>query len=83
MNTHDKIIRDLSLYTGPGSILILDKQGSLERRYCPFRVLVIQEIHVLQAGQYYNVNAVRVSKDLFLLYVISNFAYPYHYFILI
>jgi hypothetical protein len=83
MNSYSKLLEDLNRYCSPGSMLIINRNGALERLYCPFRVIVLEDVDVLIADQAYSVNAILISNDLLMLYVVKNRAYPYFFFLII
>jgi len=83
MDKNRKTLEEINRWCTPNSLLIIVKDGTLKRIHCPFRVLTIQVNRVAQLNQVVTVEAVRLSDDLLLLYVIQKTALPYHYFIII
>ena len=73
-----KYIQEIFKYVKPDSILIINTQGHLERLWCPFKVLVIVDVHPLLKGQEKAVIAVKVSDNLIDVYIIEDKAF-YHY----
>jgi len=73
-----KIIEEIFNYVSSDSILIVDGKGQLRRLYCPFMVIVIQDVHFLKAGDIKAVIAVKIAPDLVDVYIIEAKAY-YHY----
>ena len=64
------------------SILIINKWDMLERRLCPFLVIVIKDVPPLNEGDVVWVAAVRMSLELIDVYIVQNKAYNYYNFIL-
>ena len=71
-------IKEIFKYVKIDSILIISAQGHLERLWCPFKVLVIVDVHPLKKGQEKAVIAVKVADNLVDVYIIEKKAF-YHY----
>ena len=65
-------IKEIFKYVKTDSILIISVQGHLERLWCPFKVLVIVDIHPLKKGQEMAVIAVKVADNLVDVYIIES-----------
>lgn len=78
-----KIIDDINQYCSPSSLLIINSEGKLIRLYCSFNVMVLKDFHVFTEGEIKQVDAVKISNDLIMMYVIHRVAYPYYLFIII
>lgn len=70
-----KYIEELFKHCSTESILVVNKTGSLERLFCPFEVVVIQEVGELYAGLKCLVNAVKMDLTLVDVYIIKDKAY--------
>ena len=73
-------IKELFKYVKTDSILIINAVGHLERLWCPFKVLVIVDVHPLKKGQEKAVIAVKVADNLIDVYVIEEKAFYYYNF---
>jgi len=71
-------IKEIFKYVKTDSILIINDVGYLERLWCPFKVLVIVDVHPLKKGQEKAVIAVKLADNLVDVYVIEGKAF-YHY----
>jgi len=80
MGVNKQIIDEINRYCRPNSILVIGKDGVLRRLYCPFRVITLHGTQVWRKNQVVYVDAVRISDDLMMLYVIQKIAAPYYYF---
>ena len=80
MNLNRKTIEEINQYCSPNSILVIGKDGVLRRLFCPFKVKVIHGTQVCNQDQVMVVDAVRISDDLVMLYVIRKIAFPFYYF---
>lgn len=83
MSDKKRLIEDINKYCSPFSILIIGKDGVLKRIVCPFNVVTIHDTQVVKKDQIVAVEAVRLSEDLIMLYIIRKLAFPYSYFIII
>ena len=80
MSNIDKIIKQIYKYCDSDSILVIDEQGQIRRIYCPFVVMCIIDVDVYNQGDYAVVTAVKISKNLLLVYVIDQKNYYYYFF---
>ncbi len=71
-------IQEIFKYCTTDSILIIDQKGRLIRLRCPFKVIVIVDVHPLKKGQEKAVIAVKLAENLVDVYVIEKKAF-YHY----
>jgi len=76
-------IKEIFKYVKIDSILIISAQGHLERLWCPFKVLVIVDVHPLKKGQEKAVIAVKVADNLVDVYIIEKKAFYHYNFIII
>lgn len=74
----DEYIKDIFKHCKTDSVLIINAEGHLERLWCPFKVLVIVDVHPLKKGQENAVIAVKVADNLVDVYIIEERAF-YHY----
>jgi hypothetical protein len=81
-NERKKYIEEIFRLCKTDSILIINKWGMLERRLCPFLVIVIKDVPPLNGGDVVWVAAVRMSLELIDVYIVQNKAYNYYNFIL-
>jgi len=81
-NERKKYIEELFKLCKTDSILIINKWGMLERRLCPFFVIVVKEVPPLVRSSVVMVTAVRMSLELIDVYIIKQKAYNYYNFIL-
>jgi len=75
-----KIIEEIFKYVSSDSVLIIDGKGQLRRLYCPFKVIVIRDVHLLKAGDIKAVIAVKIAPNLVDVYIIESKAYYYYNF---
>ena len=75
-----KILEEINKHCKPNSILIITNDGTLKRLYVPFKVVCIRAVITYQIGDVLIVNAVKVSVDLIMVYVIDGKALFYYYF---
>ena len=76
-------IKELFKHVETDSILIINAVGHLERLWCPFKVVVIVDVHPLKKGQEKAVIAVKVAENLIDVYVIEGKAFYHYNFIII
>jgi hypothetical protein len=70
-----KYIEELFKYCKTDNILVINKDGLLQRLDCPFEVLVISDVGELTKGLICLVNAVKLDLTLIDVYIIRNKAY--------
>jgi hypothetical protein len=75
-----KYIEEIFKYCKIDSILVINKNGLLERLQCPFEVLVIQDVGELYKGLICLVNAVKIDISLVDVYIIRDKAYYFFNF---
>ncbi len=78
-----RYIEEIFKYCKVDSILVINKDGHLERLDCPFEVIVIQDVGELPKGLICLVNAVKMDLSLIDVYIIRNKAYYFFNFRLI
>jgi len=71
-------IKELFKHVKTDSILIINAVGHLGRLWCPFKVLVIVDVHPLKKGQEKSVIAVKMADNLVDVYIVEDKAF-YHY----
>ena len=76
----DKIIKQIYKYCDSRSILVIDGEGEIKRIYCPFAVMCVVDVDVYQKGEYVIVTAVKIARNLLLVYIINNKGYYYYFF---
>jgi hypothetical protein len=84
MNAYErrKYIEEIFKLCSTESILIINKWGMIERRLCPFFVIVVKEVPPLVGGAVVMVTAVRMSMELIDVYIVKNNAYHHYNFVL-
>ena len=80
MSNIDKIIREIFRYCDTDSILVIDSNGEIRRIYCPFAVMCIVDVDIYKRGEYVVVTAVKIARNLLLVYVIDQKNYYYYFF---
>jgi len=75
-----KYIEEVFKYCRTDSILVINKDGHLQRLQCPFEVLVITDVGELFKGLVCLVNAVKMDLTLIDVYIIRNRAYYFFNF---
>jgi hypothetical protein len=75
-----KYIEEVFKYCKTDSILVIQKSGQLQRLYCPFEVVVIQDVGELYKGLICLVNAVKLDISLIDVYIIRDKAYYFFNF---
>ena len=71
MKVPDDYLSELSKWIDSGSLLVIRRNGKLDRIYCPFQVVVVIETGNLKKGQECFVDKVKVSKELDSIYEIQ------------
>lgn len=80
---HDTELSEIEKYCSPKSVLVVNKNGELVRLACPFKVIVLLGVEVLQPNSEEWVTEVKISRQLILAYVIKQKAYHYFHFSII
>lgn len=75
-----KELAELLKYSSPQEIYVITHYNVLKRIFCPFQVLILQEIGELQKGQVALVTEVKVTLGIKTVFIINNEAYYYSYF---
>ena len=75
-----KYIEEIFKYCKVDSILVINKQGQLQRLDCPFEVVVITDVGELYKGLICLVSAVKMDLTLVDVYIIRNKAYYFFNF---
>ena len=75
MKVPDDYLSELSKWIDSGSLLVVRRNGKLDRIYCPFRVVVVIKTRDLKQGQECFVDKVKVSTELDNVYEIEGKSY--------
>lgn len=75
-----KELADTLKYTSPNLIYVITWNNLLKKVFCPFKVMVLQDVGKLRIGDVIFVEAVKVDLNLKTIFVIDNQAYYYHNF---
>lgn len=67
-------------YSSPNELWVITWNNLLKKMFCPFEVLVLQDIGMLEKGQIVLVEEVKVTLELKTVFIINQSAYYYHYF---
>nr|WP_315212971.1 hypothetical protein [uncultured Flavobacterium sp.] len=71
---------ELLKYSSPKEIYVITWNNILKRLFCPFRVMVLQDIGTLKKGQTVLVQEVKVTLELKTVFIIDNQPFFYHHF---
>jgi hypothetical protein len=80
MDDNKRILAAINEHCRPDSLLIIDKTGKLRRLYCPFKVITNYTFSLYKVGRIVDVQAVKITPDLLMVYVVGQVAYPYYLF---
>lgn len=72
-------LSELLKYSSPLEIYVITHYGVLIRLFCPFKVMVLQDIGALKSGQIVLVQEIKVTLELKTVYIIDNEAYYYYH----
>ena len=75
-----KELAEVLKYTSPNIIYVVTWNNVLKKVFCPFKVMVLQDIGNLKIGDVVLVEAVKVDLSLKTIFMIDNQAYYYHNF---
>lgn len=75
-----KELAELLKYSSPLEIYVITWKNNLIKLYCPFEVLVLQDIGTLKTGQFVLVEEIKVTIELKTVYIIYTKAYYYYHF---
>ena len=75
-----KELAEVLKYTSPNIIYVVTWNNVLKKVFCPFKVMVLQDIGDLKKGDVVLVEAVKVDLSLKTIFMIDNQAYYYHNF---
>ena len=73
-------LSDLLKYSSPYSILVVTGGNRLIEIYCPFKVLVINEIGEFQRGEITWVSRIKVTFVGTTVYIVKSKPYYYYHF---
>lgn len=75
-----KQLSEILKYSSPNELYVITHYNVLKRVFCPFPVIVLQEIGMLKKGQIVLVQEIKVTLELKTVYIIDNDAYYYYHF---
>ena len=75
-----KELAEVLKYTSPNIIYVITWNNVLKKVFCPFKVMVLQDVGNLKIGDVVLVEAVKVDLSLKTIFMIDNQAYYYHNF---
>lgn len=75
-----KELAEILKYTSPNIIYVITWNNLLKKVFCPFKVIVLQNIGKLRIGDVVFVEAIKVDLNLKTIFVIDNQAYYYYNF---
>jgi hypothetical protein len=75
-----KELAEILKYTSPNIIYVIAWNNLLKKVFCPFKVIVLQNIGKLRTGDVVFVEAIKVDLNLKTIFVIDNQAYYYYNF---
>jgi len=70
-------------YSSPYELLIVNEDRKLEKRTCPFQVMVKDSVGAYRAGDIVEVESVKVDKNLVTVFIIKGKAYYYYSFFIL
>ena len=62
------------------SILVISREGQLRRIFCPFPVVVLEQVYQFKKDQILSVEAVKITVSLQDVFIIDGKAYLIRYF---
>lgn len=79
-----KELQEILKFSNPKELYIVTWNNLLKRLFCPFRVVVLEDVGDLKKGKTYEVDGVMVTMELKTVYLIKgSYFYYYHFDILI
>ena len=75
-----KELAEVLKYTSQNIIYVVTWNNVLKKVFCPFKVMVLQDVGNLKIGDVVLVEAVKVDLSLKTIFMIDNQAYYYHNF---
>lgn len=76
----EKQLADLLKYSSPKQLYIVTWNNLLKLLFCPFKVLVLNDIGALKKGQVVWVEEVKITQEIKTVYMVKGKAYYYHHF---
>jgi hypothetical protein len=76
----DKDLAEQLKHSSPKEIYVVAWNNRLVKLTCPFEVLVLRNIGSFKKRQIVQVDAVKVTRELLMVFIIKNNAYYYYYF---
>ena len=79
-----KQLQEILKYSNPKELYIVTWNNLLKRLFCPFRVVVLEDVGSLKKDETYDVEGVMVTSELKTVYLVKGrYFYYYHFDILI
>jgi len=83
MSKNQNLLDAINKICDPHKLFLVDKTGKLRVLICPFPVKSLITAHHIINGKIYRVDAVKITDQLLMIYIVERVAYPYHFFILV
>ncbi|WP_242203237.1 hypothetical protein [Aestuariivivens insulae] len=77
---NEKELAEWLRYSNPKELYVVTWNNLLKLLFCPFKVLVLQDVGDLKTGQEVWVEEVKVTMELKTVYKIKGQFYYYHHF---
>ena len=77
---NEKEIAEINMYCDSNSILVVTNKRRLVRLRCPFKAEVTSDVDSYRKGDIVNVDAVKLSHDVEMIYIVNKVGYHYTYF---
>ena len=77
---NEKDLAELLKYSNSKELYIVAYNGRIKLLICPFKVVVLSDVALLNKGQIVLVNEVKVTLELITVYIIDGVAYYYYHF---
>ncbi|UZH56326.1 hypothetical protein JRG66_05535 [Salinimicrobium tongyeongense] len=77
---NEKQLAEILKYSSPTALYIVTWNNLLKLLFCPFKVLVKQNIGHLKEGEEVVVEAVKVTSNLTTVFIVGGRAYFYYHF---
>ena len=74
-----KQLSEILKYSSPNELYVITHYTVLIRLFCPFKVMVLQDIGTLKSGQIVLVQEIKVTLELKTVYIINNEAYYFYH----
>ena len=80
MDYSNKYLYEFARLLDSKSILVISREGKLRRIFCPFPVVVLEDVYHFNIGQILSVEAVKITVSLQDVFIIGGKAYLVQYF---